>query len=86
MITNSTSRGGKKAPPWQPRLLQVFKTGLMNAKGSSTWKTKYQAVITYKVYHQMATVCWLTWKLELTVNDLLPVLSLIDTQDRKQKD
>jgi hypothetical protein len=56
MITNSTSRGGKKAPPWQPRLLQVFKTGLMNAKDSSTWKTKYQAVITYKVYHQMATV------------------------------
>jgi hypothetical protein len=86
MITNSTSRGGKKAPPWQPRLLQVFKTGLMNAKDSSTWKTKYQAVITYKVYHQMATVRWLTWKLELTVNDLLPVLSLIDTQDRKQKD
>jgi hypothetical protein len=58
----------------------------MNAKDSSTRKTKYQAVITYKVYHQMATVCWLTWKLELTVNDLLPVLSLIDTQDRKQKD
>jgi hypothetical protein len=24
MITNSTSRGGKKASPWQPRLLQVF--------------------------------------------------------------
>jgi len=86
MITNSTSRGGKKAPPWQPRLLQVFKTGSMNAKDSNTWKTKYQAVITYKVYHQMATVRWLTWKLELTVNDLLPVLSLIDTQDRKQKD
>jgi hypothetical protein len=32
MITNSTSRGGKKAPLWQPRLLlQVFKTGSMNA-------------------------------------------------------
>jgi hypothetical protein len=86
MITNSTSRGGKKAPPWQPRLLQVFKTGLMNAKDSSTRKTKYQAVITYKVYHQMATVRWLTWKLDLSVNDLRPVLSLIDTQDRKQKD
>jgi len=24
MITNSTSRGGKKAPPWQPRLSLVF--------------------------------------------------------------
>jgi hypothetical protein len=34
----------------------------------------------------MATVRWLTWKLELTVNDLLPVLSLIDTQYRKQND
>jgi hypothetical protein len=86
MITNSTSRRGKKAPPGQPSLLQVFKTGSMNAKDSNTWKTKYQAVITYNVYHQMATVLWLTWKLELTVNDLLPVLSLIDTQDRKQKD
>ena len=86
MITNSTSRGGKKAPPWQPRLLQVFQTGLMNAKKSNTWKTKYQAVITYKIYHQMATVRWMTWKFEMTVNDLRPVLSLIDTQDRKQKD
>ena len=27
MITDSTSRQGKKAPPWQPRLLKVFKTG-----------------------------------------------------------
>jgi hypothetical protein len=86
MITNSTSRGGKKAPPWQPRLLQVFQTGLINAKNSNTWKTKYQAVITYKIYHQMATVRWMTWKFEMTVNDLRPVLSLIDTQDRKQKD
>jgi hypothetical protein len=51
MITNSTSRGGKKAPPWQPRLLQAFKTGSMNAKDSNTWKAKYQAVITYKIYH-----------------------------------
>jgi hypothetical protein len=34
----------------------------------------------------MATVHWLAWKLELTVNDLLQVLSLIDTQDGKQKD
>ena len=34
----------------------------------------------------MATVRWLTWKLKSTVNDLLPVPSLIDTQDRKQKD
>ncbi len=32
----------------------------------------------------MATIRWSTWKLELTVNDLLPILSLIDTQDRKK--
>ena len=57
----------------------------MNAKDSNTWKTKYQVVITYKVYHQMATIRWSTWKLELTVNDLLPILSLIDSHNRKHK-
>jgi hypothetical protein len=86
MINNSANSGGKKAPPGKSKLLQVFKTGSMNAKDSSTWKTKYQAVITYKIYHQMATVRWLTWKFETTVNDLLPVLSLIDTQDRNKRD
>ncbi len=33
----------------------------------------------------MATVGWLTWKFEMPVNDLRPVLSLINKQDRKQK-
>jgi hypothetical protein len=37
---------------------------------------------------QMETVCWLTWKTdyEIQVNDLRPILSLIDKQDRKQTD
>ena len=86
MITDSTSRRGKKAPPWQPGLLQVFKTGSLNARDSNTGKTKYQAVITSKEHPQMATVCWFTWKFEIPVNDLRPILSLIDKQDRKQKD
>ncbi len=58
----------------------------MNATDSNTWKAKYQAVITYKVYHQMATVRWLTWKFDITVTTLPPFLSLIDTQDSEQKD
>ena len=86
MITDSTSRGGKKAPPWQPRLLQVFQTGLLNARDPNTGKSKYQAVITSKVHPQMATVRGLTWKFEIPVNDLRPVLSLIDKQGRKHKD
>ena len=86
MIFDSTSRRGKKAPPWQPRLLQAFKIGSMNATDSNTWKAKYQALITYKVYHQIATVCWLTWEFEITVANLPPLLSLIDTQDREKKD
>ncbi len=86
MTTNGTSRGDKKAPPWQPRLLQVFQTGSLNARDPNTGKTKYQAVITSKVHPQMANVRGLTWKFEMPVNDLRPVLSLIDKQGRKQKD
>jgi hypothetical protein len=88
IITYSTSRGGKKAPPWQPRLPHVFQTGSLNARDSNTGKTIYQAVITSKEHPQMATVRWLTWKGvdEIPVNDLRPILALIDKQDRKQKD
>jgi hypothetical protein len=88
MTTNGNSKGDKKAPPWQPRLPHVFQTGLLNAIDSNTGKTKYQAVITYKIHPQMATVRWLTWKGvdEIPVNDLRPILSLIDKQDRNQKD
>ena len=78
--------GDKKAPPWQPRLLQVFKTVSMNAKDSNSWKNRYQAVITAKLHPQMGTVRWFTWKFEIPVNELCPVLSLIYKQDRKQKD
>jgi hypothetical protein len=37
---------------------------------------------------QMATVRWLTWKGvdEIQVNDLHPILSLIDKQERRQTD
>ena len=36
----------------------------------------------------MATIRWLTWKdnYKIQVNDLHPILSLIDKQDRKQTD
>ena len=80
MTNNCTSTGDKKAPPWQPRLLQVFQTGLLNARDLNTGKTKYQAVITSKVHPRMATVRGLTWKFEMPVNDLRPVLSLINKQ------
>jgi len=88
MTTNGTSRGDKKAPPWQTRLLQVFQSGLLNARDPNTGKTKYEAVIISIEHPQMATVRWLTWKGvdEIPVNELRPILSLIDKQDRKQKD
>ncbi len=85
MTTTGTSKKDKKAPPRQPRLPQVFQTGSLNARDSNTGKTKYQAVITSKEHPQMATVRWLTWKFEIPVDDLRPILSLIDKQDRNQK-
>ena len=73
MTTNGTSKGNKKVPPWQPRLPQVFGTGLLNARDPNTGKTKYQAVITSIEHPQMATVCRLTWKFEILVNSLTPM-------------
>ncbi len=88
MTTNGTSKGDKKAPPWQPRLPHIFQTGLLNARDSKTGKTKHQAVTISIEHPQMAIVLWLTQKGvdEIPVNDLHPILSLIDKQDRKQKD
>ena len=89
MTTNGTSKGNKKAPPWQPRqprLPQAFQKGLLNGRDPNTGKTEYQAVIISIEHPQMATVRWLTWKGvdEIPVNDLHPILSLIDNQYRKQ--
>jgi hypothetical protein len=60
----------------------------------NTGKTEYQAgFVTMRNFAisrrpQMATIRWLTWKdnYKIQVNDLHPILSLIDKQDRKQTD
>jgi len=58
----------------------------------NTGKTEYQAgFVTMRncaISRQPQMATWLTWKdkYEIQVNDLLPILSLIDKQDRKQTD